>query len=95
KTKNGSNTMAMGARPRLPISFGVMKRKPRPDHISNFEDESSNVDFTIASARRTSGIVSVDFTTRPYAVAFTDFVRRPSTISFAYFIANIFFLVKL
>ncbi|KAM3371010.1 hypothetical protein ACQJBY_018392 [Aegilops geniculata] len=91
KTENASNTIAMGARPGFHIFFGVIKRKPRPDHIASSEDKQSNV-ASANFAGRPSTVVSVDFAARPSGVASADFAGRPSVVISAYFAAGIFFL---
>ncbi|XBJ20799.1 hypothetical protein VPH35_011563 [Triticum aestivum] len=81
KTENASNTIAMGARPGFHIFFGVIKRKPRPDHIATSEDKQSNV-------------ASANFAGRPSTVASADFAGRPSVVISAYFAAGIFFFAN-
>ncbi|XP_048527665.1 uncharacterized protein LOC125507003 [Triticum urartu] len=94
KTENASNTIAMGARPGFHIFFGVIRRKPRPDHIASSKDKRSNV-ASANFAGRPSTVVSVDFAARPSAVASADFAGRPSVVISAYFAAGIFFFCKL
>ncbi|VAI16011.1 unnamed protein product [Triticum turgidum subsp. durum] len=88
KTENASNTIAMGARPGFHIFFGVIKRKPRPDHIASSKDKRSNV-ASSNFAGRPSTVVSVDFAARPSAVASADFAGRPSVVISAYFAAEL------
>ncbi|EMS55117.1 hypothetical protein TRIUR3_32465 [Triticum urartu] len=88
KTENASNTIAMGARPGFHIFFGVIRRKPRPDHIASSKDKRSNV-ASANFAGRPSTVVSVDFAARPSAVASADFAGRPSVVISAYFAAEL------
>ena len=86
--------IAMGARPGFHIFFGVIKRKPRPDHIASSEDKQSNV-ASANFAGRPSTVVSMDFATRPSTVASADFAGRPSVVVSAYFAAGIFFCLQI